>query len=161
MSIKVPLSADQLKAIQEALLELKDQMIGFKQFHLDSISAHAVLLAQPKTCKQPQQPKISNTSCTTCATPAIIGACIPRRRHHKHRCSFQPSSTAIRLITAHPDCKSNKHQTHKLPQRMPSCHNPAPPRFIYSDRCLRKHKTHLHPKRISISKKNGIFSNSI
>jgi hypothetical protein len=162
MSGKVSLSANQLEAILEELHRMIKQVREWsKQSRLDNISAPAVPFAQPKTFKQPQPSKISNTSCITSATPAIIRSHVPRRRHHKRCCPLQPSPTAARLITAHPDCRSNKHQTHKLPQRIPIGHNPTPPRFSSSDRRLRKRKTHLHSKRISISKKNGLFSNSI
>ena len=84
MSGKVPLSANQLEAILEALHQMIEQMREYsKQSRLYSISAPAIPLAQPNTCKQPQPPKISNTSCTTRATLEIIGAHIPRRRHRR------------------------------------------------------------------------------
>ena len=57
--------------------------------------------------------------------------CLPWHHPHKHRCSLQPLLIAARLITAH------------------------------RDRSSHKHRTHLHHKRITISKKNGQFTFSI
>jgi hypothetical protein len=68
-------------------------------------SLKSTLFAQP--------PKLSNTSCTTCATPTSIRSRIPQHSPHKRRCSFQPLSTATRLTITHHSRSSNKHQHHK------------------------------------------------